>query len=478
MSLAVVPRHDVSPTGGMTFMALELSNLSPEQRAWGIVNPGLDDDADGAEPAVPFRRRAVEHFLAPGWRSDAVSALQVHQGFHGLFPLFLALTRGANEATFVIRIAFIRELFASCRERFWDKDAMHRVLPWLSADALDHLVNTFRTYGWLTFDRQRGYCWTEMGVNAAAMLGMLAQVSPQRQELGIALYGVEFCLQMGYDPLDVLYNLRARFDGLAACLVEALDSHSEVKLLEAQDQLEQCISLSQETRRVLDGLDLDRRELRQEYQAIHQHLSQLHAYRSELLRVLTGMGEQFITLDGGINQVDITRTLIEADVDELAAIAASAFRCPAFLPPLFDASLLVAAADYHLHRELIELEEEFWNEPVPAETMAAQSTSRETIAEAVQDLEQLARRPDPTPVHEFASTESAALALYRISLLPLLGTPIAPGERIDSPVQRLKMVPVAIQHPATPGVLEAPTPIIKAITDANLVPLRKVNDGR
>lgn len=432
---------------------------------------GTDATSDDLAGGPPHRRRAVSDFLADGWQADDVSPLKLHQGFHALFPLFLALTRGANEAAFVVRVAFIRELFANCRERFWDKDTMQRVLPWLHPDALDQLVTTFRQYGWLEFDRSRGYCWTEMGVNAAAMLGMLAQASPQRQEMGIALYGVEFCLQMGYDPLDVLYNLRSRFDVLAQTLLEALDSHSEVRLVAVQDQLDQCLALSQETRRVLDGLDLARREIQHEYQAIHQHLSQLHAYRSELIRVLTGMGEQFVSLEGGINQLDITRMLIDADVDELSALAKDAFRCPAFIPPFFDEALLVSAAEYHVHRELIELEEEEWNEPVPAVTAPAVTHNRETIAEAVQDLERFSNARTPVPLYEYATVDEPALAMYRLSLLPLVGTPVAPGERTDSPVQRLKLVPLGVKRPEESRVLIAPTPMIKEISEAYLHPL-------
>ncbi|MEB3327814.1 MAG: hypothetical protein VKQ33_01135 [Candidatus Sericytochromatia bacterium] len=441
--------------------ALLSTSLVPEA-------PAPDPEPEGATAAT--RRRAVDHFLADGWRADQVEALQLNHGFHALFPLFLALTRGANEAAFVVRVAFIRELFASCRERFWDKEAMQRVLPWLHPDALDHLVTTFRQYGWLEFDRARGYYWTEMGVNAAAMLGMLAQASPQRQEMGIALYGVEFCLQMGYDPLDVLYNLRSRFDVLAQMLLEALDSHSEVRLVAVQDQLDQCLALSQETRRVLDGLDLSRREIQHEYQAIHLHLSQLHAYRSELIRVLTGMGEQFVSLEGGINQLDITRMLMAADVDALAAVAAEAFRCPAFIPPFFDESLLLSAAEYHLFRELIEVEEEEWNEPVPAATTTLVTHNRETIAEAVADLERYAHARGPVPLFEYATVDEPALAMYRLSLLPLVGTPVAPGERTDSPVQRLKLVPLGLDRPEDASLLVAPTPFIKEITEAYLRP--------
>lgn len=420
--------------------------------------------------SAPNRRRAVEHFLAPGWAPSAVPALELAGGFHALFPLFLALTRGANEAAFVVRVAFIRELFASCRERFWDKDAVARVMPWLSAEALDHLMSTFRQYGWLDFDRAKGYCWTEMGVNAAAMLGMLAQATPERKELGIALYGVEFCLQMGYDPLDVLYNLRARFDGLHAAMMEALESHSEVRLLEAQGELETCIALSMETRRVLDGLDLKRKDIQAEYQAIHEHLSHLHAFRSEIIRNLTALGEQFQTLDGGITLLDITKALMEADLDELASVAASAFRCPAFPPPLFDANLLVAAAEYHIHRELIEVEEEDWNEPVPAAVQPVVTSNRETIAEAVTDLERLAARPEPVPLFEFATTDDPALAMYRLSLLPLMGTPVMPGERQDSPVQRLKLVPLGVALDSEAPLLESPSPLIRQISAGYLQP--------
>lgn len=435
------------------------------------------DAVENADATGTTRRRAVEHYLAEGWETDQVEALRLNSGFHSLFPLFLALTRGANEAGFVVRVAFIRELFAHMRERYWDKDAMARVMPWLSSDALDYLVGTFKQYGWLEFDRTKGYCWSEVGVNAAAMLGMLAQTAPQRQEMGIALYGVEFCLQMGYDPLDVLYNLRSRFDGLAEMIMEALDSHSEVKLLEVQDHLEHCISLSQETRRVLDNLDLTRKDIQGEYQAIHLHLSQLHAYRSELLRSLTALGEQFLTLDGGINQLDITRMLIDASVDDLAAIAADAFRCPAFIPPMFDPALLIAAAEYQLNRELIEVEEEQWNEPVAAATVAQPTNNRETIAEAVHDLERFSLSKAPVPLYEYATVDDPALAMYRLSLLPLVGTPVAPGERIDSPVQRLKLVPVKMQVPDEAVVLQQPTPLIKEITEAYLRPFAPGKDA-
>lgn len=439
-----------------------------------MLNP---TDGEGSDPQGAPRRRAVEHYLADGWETDQVEALRLHQGFHGLFPLFLALTRGANEAGFVVRITFIRELFAHMRDRYWDKDAMQRSLPWLSSDALDYLVGTFKQYGWLEFDRTKGYSWSELGVNAAAMLGMMAQGTPQRQEMGIALYGIEFCLQMGYDPLDVLYNLRSRFDSLAVLIMEALESHSEVKLLEVQDQLENCIALSQETRRVLDNLDLTRKDLQAEYQAIHLHLSQLHAYRSELLRSLTALGEQFVTLEGGINQLDITRMLIDADVKDLAEIAADAFRCPAFIPPIFDPALLIAAAEYQLNRELIEVEEEQWNEPVAAATVAVQVTNRETIAEAVADLERFALAKGKVPLFEFATVDEPALAMYRLSLLPLVGTPVAPGERVDSPVQRLKLVPVRMEVTPDAPMLQQPTPLIKEITEAYLRPFNTGKDA-
>ncbi|MNS38022.1 hypothetical protein D3C72_702600 [compost metagenome] len=439
-----------------------------------MLNPA---DGDGPDPQGAPRRRAVEHYLAEGWETDQVEALRLHQGFHGLFPLFLALTRGANEAGFVVRVTFIRELFAHMRDRYWDKDAMQRSLPWLSSDALDYLVGTFKQYGWLEFDRTKGYSWSELGVNAAAMLGMMAQGTPQRQEMGIALYGIEFCLQMGYDPLDVLYNLRSRFDSLAVLIMEALESHSEVKLLEVQDQLENCIALSQETRRVLDNLDLTRKDLQAEYQAIHLHLSQLHAYRSELLRSLTALGEQFVTLEGGINQLDITRMLIDADVKDLAEIAADAFRCPAFIPPIFDPALLIAAAEYQLNRELIEVEEEQWNEPVAAATVAVQVTNRETIAEAVADLERFALAKSQVPLFEFATVDEPALAMYRLSLLPLVGTPVAPGERVDSPVQRLKLVPVRMEVTPDAPMLQQPTPLIKEITEAYLRPFTVGKDA-
>jgi hypothetical protein len=439
-----------------------------------MLNP---TDGDGADPQGAPRRRAVEHYLADGWETDQVEALRLHQGFHGLFPLFLALTRGANEAGFVVRVTFVRELFAHMRDRYWDKDAMQRSLPWLSSDALDYLVGTFKQYGWLEFDRTKGYSWSELGVNAAAMLGMMAQGTPQRQEMGIALYGIEFCLQMGYDPLDVLYNLRSRFDSLAVLIMEALESHSEVKLLEVQDQLENCIALSQETRRVLDNLDLTRKDLQAEYQAIHLHLSQLHAYRSELLRSLTALGEQFVTLEGGINQLDITRMLIDADVKDLAAIAADAFRCPAFIPPIFDPALLIAAAEYQLNRELIEVEEEQWNEPVAAATVAVQVTNRETIAEAVADLERFALAKGQVPLFEYATVDEPALAMYRLSLLPLVGTPVAPGERVDSPVQRLKLVPVRMEVTPDAPMLQQPTPLIKEITEAYLRPFNSGKDA-
>jgi hypothetical protein len=164
-------------------------------------------------------------------------------------------------------------------------------------------------------------------------------------------------------------------------------------------------------------------------------------------------------------------------VDELAAIAADAFRCPAFIPPFFDESLLVAAAEYHLNRELIELEEEEWNEPVAAVTATDQPTSRETIAESVADLEALARRGGAVPVYEYATVDDAALTMYRLSLLPLLGTPVAPGERMDSPVQRLKLVPLGMDMPAEPQMVQQPTTLIKEITEAYLRPTAPGKDA-
>lgn len=466
---ALPPADAAAPSGGLS------SSRLPESAGVAEALAGLSQAmAVEAEELVSPRRRTVEQHLAAGWAPEDVPALQEHQGFHSLFPLFLALTRGSNEAGFVVRVTFVRELFAHCRDRFWDKETMARALPWLASEALDQLVSTFRTYGWLDYDRSKGYSWTDLGVNAAAMLGMLAQAAPRRQELGLAIYGVEFCLQMGYDPLDVLYNLRARFDAVATRFMEALESHSEVRLLEAQDELEACLALSAEARRVLDQLDLTRKDIQLEYQSIHQHLSHLHAYRSELIRTLTSLGEQFVTLDGGVSMVDITRALMEASVEELAAIAAEAFRAPAFLPPLFDPALLVAAAEYHLHRELIEVEEEQWSEPVQVQSTAPAAAGRETIGEAVQDLEQVARRPHPTPLWQYLLHEDPGLVMYRLSLLPLVGTPVAPGERTDSPVQRLKLVPLQVS--AAEGdergvpMLQSPAPGIVEITEAYLRP--------
>jgi hypothetical protein len=118
----------------------------------------------------------------------------------------------------------------------------------------------------------------------------------------------------------------------------------------------------------------------------------------------------------------------------------------------------------------LELEEEEWNEPVPVASTTVVTSNRETIAEAVADLERFALSKTPVPLYEYATVDDPALAMYRLSLLPLIGTPVAPGERTDSPVQRLKLAPLAIERMDDAPFLVDPTAMIKEITEAYLRP--------
>ena len=396
------------------------------------VSPDTGATSNGGAPTVDAPRAAV---------LDR-EPLDPYEALRQFFPLLNELTK-SGEDDFILRFAVIGELVARPREH-WTHQDLEREFSWIDADRRGSIFRSFKESGWLALDPDRGYQLTPLAHVGHTLLTFLRRLQPEADALGLALYGLEFQLETGRDPLPLIAQVRQRLDHLLTRAADALNSGSLPVIAKTRDYLEESLAYSEKMRKVLARSDYSDPRALSEARAAHRSLSRLHDYRSELNRVITAMGRQLLTLAAGVTQEQVAAAFLDADLSELADLARKHFQPPAPGPLFLIPENVVAVAESVLRREIIEEQPvEPWGTIAKVRMVIEPARVNQALSDYVEELETIARGDAPVPLADLVPREAKAVSFFRLHLLSLLHR--HGGARRAGTIGRLVRLPLAIE---------------------------------
>lgn len=370
-------------------------------------------------PCEENRQNRLEDFIAQGLKIDDIDAIINYKNLLIFYPLLNELTK-VSENDFLIRISIVGEM-ARSDHTYWDKDTLDRVFSWLRQEKREYLISSLRNNQWLEYDRDKGYYLTAHGRTVNSILNLLTGLSQRPEDYGIEVSGLEYCINMGIDPSLVIGGLRSKLEEITGRMEEALSSHSQVIILEAQDELDLCLKWSEKTREVLSKIDTSDSRNLIEVNSIHYNLSFLHNYRSELQRSLTDIGRQFISLEGGITLIDITDYLMKTNISEIGEVAREAVSLPIKKPIFLLEDGLISSTEAVIMRDIIEEKDEGWGFPEFPMEMTPDVEEEISLKSLLGDLEDILESGSPKHLVEVVPKDGKEISFYRLSMLPLIG---------------------------------------------------------
>lgn len=402
----------------------------------------LTDDAESSP---------LDELLA-GFHPEQVPELTSAANLEQVYPLLHALTRGSITA-FTVRVAALEALTTDRRSPL-TPSALTEILYWLTEAAREHIVRTFRSSGWLTYQPGVGYRVSTTGQFVATVLSFL-RARLREGDLLPTVEGIDYMLRLGVDPVRQLLLLRSRLEDLRNEMETARNSHSEVILRDASVRLQDALALSERIRAVLRRVPLEMAEARHVAQDVHELLSRLHGVGSHLHAAITEIGRQYLHLVGGLTTADIIATLMRLPVDELGNAAKVAMRLVVPKPPFVIPELLGAEAEAYLSRPLLAPEKVTWKDPPPAESVATELTLPSEVISLLDNLDSLAECHGKEPLTSFLPKGTASETFLRASLLALLQQHTG-GEGVAG---RLGELPVQLKIEGDGFPVPAPAPI-------------------
>ncbi len=382
----------------------------------------MNDDESGTIREIPCeenRQNRLEDFIAQGLNIDEIDALISYKNLLIFYPLLNELTK-VSENDFLIRISIVGEM-ARSEYTSWDKITFDRVFSWLRSEKREYLIGSLRNNQWLEYDRDKGYYLTAHGRTVNSILSLLTGLSQRPEDYGIEVSGLEYCINMGIDPSQVIGGLRSKLEEITRRMEEALNSHSQVIILEAREELDLCLKWSEKTREVLSKIDTRAPINLIEVHSIHRNLSLLHNYRSELERSLTDIGRQFISLEGGITLIDLTDYLMKTKISELGEVAREAVSLPIKKPVFLMEDGLMSSTEAILMRDIIEEMDVGWGNPEFPMEMTPVIEEENYLKPFFEDLKEILESGLPKHLVEIVPRDSKEISFYRLSMLPLIG---------------------------------------------------------
>lgn len=415
-------------------------------------------------PCEENRQNRLEDFIAQGLKIDDIDALISYKNLLIFYPLLNELTK-VSEKDFLIRISIIGEM-ARSEHTYWDKDTLDRVFSWLRQEKREYLIGSLRNNQWLGYDRDKGYYLTDYGRTVNSILNLLTGLSQKPEDYGIEVSSLEYCINMGIDPSLVIGGLRSKLEEITRRMEDALSSHSQVIILEAQEELNLCLKWSMKTREVLSKIDTrDPRNL-DEVNSIHHNLSLLHNYRSELQRSLTDIGRQFISLEGGITLIDITDYLMKSKISELGEVARGAVSLPIKKPIFLLEDGLISSTEAILMRDIIEVKDEGWGNPEFPMELTPIVEEEISLKPLLEDLEEILESGSPKHLVDVVPRDSKEISFYRLSMLPLIGEG-REGEERKTISSQIKNLPLDIRVEGE-DMVQVDSQYIYAISDGKI----------
>ena len=289
--------------------------------------------------------RDVEALLDPRFNINDIPAITDAQAGLPWFSLLRELTR-LGEADFVVRMAVLSEMATSDRG-LWTSEGLSRHFAWLADDVLLYLLRNLRKSGWLELIG-REHRITERGEALFPIVSRVAHITPEQGDLALGVLNVQLSRDLGSAQTPALRHLHHNLCRIVEESEAALDSHSEVRLLEARDRLDRNLAWARRARECIEGVDLSDHTAYRVAQNVGQVLSELHQWHAVLYRAIGDLANKRVQLgESGLSVLDITQFLMRCDLPVLADFGAPLISHP-IAPVYVIVDNLLAEAEYEL----------------------------------------------------------------------------------------------------------------------------------
>ncbi|MCO4762885.1 MAG: hypothetical protein KC502_15325 [Myxococcales bacterium] len=307
-----------------------------------MTGPDLQPRAD-ERPERPTKD--VEALLDPRFDLDNVPAISAAQAGLPWFSLLRELTR-LGEADFVIRMAVLTELATSDRAS-WTNEALSRHFAWLADDVLAYLIRSLRKSSWLDLNG-REYRISELGEALFPIISRILQIKPDQGDMALGVLNVQLSRDLGSEQTPALRHLHHNLCRIVEESEAALESHSEVRLLEARNRLDRNLAWARRARECIENVDLSDHTAYRVAQDVGQVLSELHQWHAVLYRAIGDLADKRVQLgESGLSILDITQFLMRCDLPVLADFGAPLISNPV-APSFIIVDNLLAEAEYEL----------------------------------------------------------------------------------------------------------------------------------
>ena len=393
--------------------------------------PALLTADDLSEVAVPVA--ALGELLADGYQAHDIEPLRLANAGLPYFELLRDLVR-LGEADFAVRLAVLSELAGSERTR-WDYEALARHFVWLTADARLAVLRSLRRGGWLeTVEGQLRL--SERGEALYAVISRVVGIEPQEGDLALRVLNVELSRDLGHEQAPALRHLHHNLRRIVDSAEQAVRSHSEVRVLEAQDRVERNLAWARRARSALDSLQLTDDACYRVAQQVGHSLSELHQWQAVLQRATGDLRAKRVQLGRtGLSLTDVTAFLMRCDVETLAEFGRPLVSVP--ISPLFvilDNAL--SEAEYEWIQVPARPDQPYpiaWSDGPPQTSQPGEPDLPEFTAldSFVADIRALAGKGGSQKLSSFVPRRTWAESAYRLSLLALAESATAePGESL------------------------------------------------
>ncbi|HAN30614.1 MAG TPA: hypothetical protein DCQ06_03360 [Myxococcales bacterium] len=287
----------------------------------------------------------VRSLLDARFDIDDIAVLNHAQAGLPWFSLLRELTR-LGEADFVVRMAVLTALASSDRAS-WSQDALRRQFAWLAEGVLGYLLRSLRKSGWLELIG-RQHRITESGEALYPIVSRVLQIQPEQGDLALGVLNVQLSRELGSEQAPALRHLHHNLCRIVQESEAALDSHSEVRLMEARDRLDRNLAWARRARTCIEHVDLSDHTAYRVAQDVGQVLSELHQWHAVLYRAVGDLASKRMQLgDSGLSVLDITQFLMRCDLPTLADFGAPLISQPV-APSFIILDNLLAEAEYEL----------------------------------------------------------------------------------------------------------------------------------
>ncbi len=430
----------------------------------------MNDDSLGVQRYL--KREATENnvaaplaeFLAPGVVPEDLPDLYPLRAARTALSALTALFHGGEDAV-LVRLLVLREIGARADAPAWSPAELETRFSYLDATKLGTVLARLREHDLLQWDSERRvYTLSASGRMVLAALATLLDFAAQQDaELGYLTSQVAAGSAVGRVSKDTLRHLLARLTELEADFAAALRSQSEARLLAARERLTSVYAWVERGTDVMKSLaetgQLDDAGWRLAHE-IGSRQSRILRLTGVFQRELAAFSRQRVRLsEGGLTSSELAAWLRKQRFDALSAFASGALAAvaePVFVAP----DVMMDVAEYELS-ERVRAAHASSALPPPAEIAETTDAGAKPPPELTQLVGLLHDLPAGIKADEVVIGGNWQAAVYRLSLLALLGEPTsdpvlqplaASPLRLavaDEPPQRIGRDEVAAMTPAS-----------------------------